>query len=387
MGIYDREYVRREEPRQYGGGARALGWSATTWLIVITVSVFVLDTFLPRQPVLLRTFVLAELPVAPAQIVHDFSSAVAGHQLRAADRPLLLPDGSPAPPVNEAERATLRPGAAYVAMRAGPQGPIVGWAEYTWMKFLEKYLHFSTERGFFQIEFWRLIGFQFLHFNLTHLLFNMIGLFFFGPLVERYLGSKRYVAFYLLCGIAGALMYVALNLGGVVAKLMLGAEVRIPGLLFNDVSTPLIGASAGVFGVLMAGAFLAPQATVLLFFILPMKLRTLAYGLVIFSIFALLRDSPNAGGEAGHLGGAIAGFYFIRRPRHLHGFFDFIGRADPTSHHYRDRRAQRGLLRRSRAQEADTREVDRILDKINRQGLQSLTDEEKRVLREASRER
>jgi membrane associated rhomboid family serine protease len=56
-------------------------------------------------------------------------------------------------------------------------------------------------RGF---EFWRFISFQFLHANLSHLLFNMIGLYFFGSIVEQYLGSKRYLAFYLLCGVAGA---------------------------------------------------------------------------------------------------------------------------------------------------------------------------------------
>ena len=64
-----------------------------------------------------------------------------------------------------------------------------------------------------------------------------------------------------------------------------------------------------------------------------------------------------------HLGGAIAGFYFIRHPHHLHGFFDFLGWADPTSHHYRHKGQERDSRRPPKT--ADRAEVDRILDKIS----------------------
>ncbi len=209
-------------------------------------------------------------------------------------------------------------------------------------------------------------------------------MFFFGPIVEHYLGSKRYLAFYLLCGIFGALMYLLLNVMGISATLALHEGVKIPGLLFTSLFTPLVGASAGIFGVLMAGAFLMPRAQVLLFFVLPMQLRTLAYVLVGVALFSLLTGGNNAGGEAGHLGGAIAGYYFIRRPHHLHGFFDFLGRVDPTSHHYRSSRAVARLHRSSGGGVARNEDIDRILDKINREGLHSLTDAEKSVLRQAS---
>jgi hypothetical protein len=86
----------------------------------------------------------------------------------------------------------------------------------------------------------------------------------------------------------------------------------------------------------------------------------------------------NAGGEAAHIGGAIAGFYFIRNPHHLHGMFDFMGQFDPTSRTAKARAA----VRRSGAQHT---EIDRILGKIRQSGLHSLTDDEKRTLREASR--
>ena len=132
---------------------------------------------------------------------------------------------------------------------------------------------------------------------------------------------------------------------------------------------------AGVFGVLMAGAYLAPDVRVLLFFIIPMRLAVLAWALVIISLLSVLWNLNNAGGEAAHLGGAAGGFYFIRRPQSLHGIFDFFGKVDPTSKHFAVRR---GVPTRSDP-------VDRILDKISRKGLRSLSAEEKRILEQASR--
>jgi len=262
-----------------------------------------------------------------------------------------------------------------------PGGQQIGVVEVQSMPLLQSFLHFSTIRGFFRMEVWRFIGFQFLHGTFPHILFNMIGLYFFGPLVESRLGSKRYLAFYLLCGIFGAVMFLLLNLGGFIVQTYFGSHVTVPALIFDSPYTPLIGASAGVFGVLMAGAYIVPNATVLLFFILPMRLATLAYALVAIALFTVIFGGHNAGGEAGHLGGAIAGFYFIRRPQHLHGFFDFIGWADPTSHHYQHKRQRAGPA----PPPAKRAEIDRILDKISDTGLHSLSEKEKRILREASK--
>ena len=233
---------------------------------------------------------------------------------------------------------------------------------------LRDWLYMSTDHAIWGLQYWRLIGFQFLHANFQHLLFNMIGLFFFGPLVEQYLGGKRFLAFYLLCGIFGAVLYLILNLGGYIF------DDSIPGLLFNDTKTPLVGASAGVFGILLAGAFLAPNVKVLVFFIIPMRLSTMAYLLVVVALFTVIFGKNNAGGEAAHLGGAAAGWYFIRHPHHLNGFFDFLGKADPTSDHFawRDKGASQG-------------DVDRILDKIHKKGLNSLSSKEKKILHDASR--
>ena len=74
----------------------------------------------------------------------------------------------------------------------------------------EMWGYFSVNTAVLHFQVWRFITFQFLHANFTHILFNMIALYFFGPLIETYLGSRRYLAFYLICGIAGPIMYMVL---------------------------------------------------------------------------------------------------------------------------------------------------------------------------------
>ena len=367
MGISDRDYIRRAPPPRGGYGRGGLSamrtWSVNTWLIEICIGVFMIDGFTPkRYPQMGEPILLDELSDAP-------DTAVVEGPADLTTIPLVGPDGT-----TRLTQIYARP------LVEHPGGQPIGYIRVQEMPTLRSWLHFSTRLGFLKIEFWRLIGFQFLHAHLPHLVFNMIALYFFGSMVERHLGSKRYLAFYLLCGIFGALLYVLLNLGGHFVSEASGTDVEIPGLLFNDTATPLIGASAGVFGVLMAGAYLAPRATVLLFFVLPMQLRTLAYALVALAFMSVLFGRSNAGGEAGHLGGAIAGAYFIRHPHHLHGFFDILGRFDPTSHHYRKKGRRVG----GPARAGDRDRVDRILEKINVSGLQSLSEKEKRILREAS---
>jgi hypothetical protein len=133
-----------------------------------------------------------------------------------------------------------------------------------------------------------------------------------------------------------------------------------------------------VFGVLVGGAFLAPNVKVLLFFVLPMRLATVAWVLIAISIGSIIIGTANAGGEAAHLGGALAGFGLIRHPNRLHRFFDWLGRFDPTSRHFR-----KSGPPKDRAPRDD--EVDRILAKISREGLGSLTKREKKILQQGSR--
>ena len=371
MGIHDRPYYRDgsgQPPRH----ALARGWSATVWIIVLCVGVFVVDGFLPK---------------GAEPIVTQLGEGVSAAEVRSLDRANLRLEVP-----QQVTRDAAVGSAGYLDPTSG-QVALVGEVEYRINHPLQRWGYFSTARAVYGtdpvlgttgLELWRFITFQFLHANQTHLLFNMLTLWFFGPMVERFLGVKRYVAFYLLCGVAGALCYLLLNGLAIGGQAAFGEAFRAPGLLFNDPTTPLVGASAGVFGVIMACAYLAPNAEVLLFFVIPMRLGTLAYGLLGFALLAVIFGWSNAGGEAAHIGGALAGWWLIRNPAHLHGFLDFVGQYDPTS---RVARARAGVRRTGGAPGRDpmAAEVNRILDKITAQGLHSLSEDEKRTLREASR--
>ncbi len=238
---------------------------------------------------------------------------------------------------------------------------------------LFQYGHFSTAEAIYGIEFWRFLSFQFLHANLMHLAFNMMGIWFLGRLVEDQLGPKKYLAFYLVCGIFGGVMYLVLNfLGSVVG-------INFPLLLPNDPATPLIGASAGVYGVVMACAYIAPNATIqLLFPPIPMKMKTFAYGFVALAFVLLLFGTRNAGGQAAHLGGAIAGFFFIRNTHLLIDFFDVLGDSRKPKQPKGPRRPRGGGGGVSKD------EVDAVLAKVQATGLGSLSDREREILRDAT---
>jgi len=298
--------------------------------------------------------------------------------------------------------------------RGGHAGTFAGLSATTWLivancvvfgavalglGFVYEFGFFSTWRLFGtapnasipNLEFWRLVTFQFLHANLIHLLFNMLGLHFFGRLVESHVGPKRYLAFYLTCGIFGGLCYLLLNLLGQAARSMGLPEVG--GLLFNDPRTPLVGASAGVFGIIMACAYIAPNSVVqLLIPPIPLRMKTFAYvflGLAAANL--LIFSGDNKGGDAAHVGGALAGYFFIRNIHLLRDFFDVFS----DSRKQAPKPAGRGFF--SRGGGARSRkvvaagppdaEIDRILEKVSTHGLHSLSEREKALLREASERR
>ena len=137
----------------------------------------------------------------------------------------------------------------------------------------------------------------------------------FGPMIESYLGRRRFLAFYLLCGASGAGMYMILWQLGILRGTV------IPGV--GDISpiVPLVGASAGIFGVLVAAAMVAPNATIMLLFPpIPMSLKTFAWVLIGIAVFTVFTSGHNAGGEAAHLGGAAMGAALMSNPRVLNIF-------------------------------------------------------------------
>lgn len=243
--------------------------------------------------------------------------------------------------------------------------------------FLQEEGAFSIQKALYHFQIWRFVTFQFLHANFGHLLANCIGLFFFGPHIERWMTSRAYLTFYLLCGVAGALFYTLLFF--------------LPGFLDGTVpETQMVGASAGLFGILAAFYFVAPNARVLLFFVIPMQMRTLSIVYFAYETAAVIFNWHNAGGSAGHLGGALFGLAVLKYPplKQVVVRLSQIGSDQPRRP--RGSRSERDatiVRETSRSPLELTQEVDRILDKISEEGIQSLTAKEKETLNRARRDR
>lgn len=369
MGFQDRDYLRTNASSFGGGGARR--FTANTLLILACVIVGMLDTVLPKQW------------VQTSQVQFVEGGEKIARELSASKEWIIAPAMDPNTKQSFGT-ALMVP----VQAKTGEVRPPVGTINYQFVSPLRKWLQFTTAQALIDItpqgvggfEFWRFIGFQFLHVGLMHLVLNMVGLWVFGPLVEERLGAKRYLAFYLFCGMMGAFLYLVLNAGGIGAQAVMGESVKIPGLLFTDPWTPLIGASAGVFGVIAAGAVFRPNETIVVLFVLPMRLATFAVLVIAFALYNMLSATQNAGGETAHIGGALAGWWLAKRPHLVNDFFSILGRGPRGSTQHL--RASRGSGTERVA--ASTVEVDRILDKVSAGGLQSLSAAEKDTLRRAS---
>lgn len=222
---------------------------------------------------------------------------------------------------------------------------------------------FSVANGLFGGRLWELLTFQFIHGGIGHLLANMIGLYVFGPWAERWWGSRRFIAFYLLCGMAGALFFSLLWWLG----------------MFPDVSayTPLVGASAGIYGILAGVAMIAPNLRVMLIFPpIELSMRQLALAVLGIAVLAVVTGfGGNAGGEAGHLGGAILGFLLVRNPHWL----AWAAGRDPEVEIIPPR-AFGGPRGGAQPDAALSAEIDRILEKISAQGIHSITPAERATL-------
>jgi membrane associated rhomboid family serine protease len=228
---------------------------------------------------------------------------------------------------------------------------------------------------------WQLFTFQFMHAGLLHILANCWAIYVFGRVIEETLGWKKFLILYLSSGVVGGICQV------------------LAALLWPDLfGGPVVGASAGVFGLVAAFAVLFPERELLLllFFVLPVRLRAKML-LMLSAVLALagIVFPINHVANAAHLGGMLAGVVFIRQFIQGRGWqWEFPSRR-ATLRERVSTRSGKGSFWRSAASPPDEdlstdefvkSEVDPILDKISRQGIQSLTAREREIL-EKARER
>ncbi len=199
---------------------------------------------------------------------------------------------------------------------------------------------------------WTIITYSFVHSGFLHLLFNMIGLYWFGKIFELFLMYRYTLRLYLIGAIAGGFAFIlSYNLLPALSK-----------------SAMLVGSSASVMAFLLAATTISPRYPLYLFLLGRVELRFVALVFIILDILFL--GFSNTGGHIAHLGGALAGFLFVKWLR------------KPSRKPYVPFRIKK---RKKPKRTPMDDEIDRILDKIRQEGLSSLTEEERKLLDEYSR--
>ncbi len=245
------------------------------------------------------------------------------------------------------------------------------------------------------LEPWQLVTYSFMHTGLLHIGINMLLLFWVGREFERMHGSQQFWTVYLTTAVGGALICLLLS----------PIAPSIAGGMSGGRSIPVLGASASVLGVLTTVAILYPYKQIRLLFFGIVPLLWVVVGFLVIDSLMALRPGGNTA-VAAHWGGALTGFLYARHQQGTLGVLSGIGSLFGGGS---SRRSSPGLLRRIRSwfrpsKQTDeppserpggsngapnppsdrTKEVDRILDKISEKGYESLSDEEKRILYEAS---
>ncbi len=245
---------------------------------------------------------------------------------------------------------------------------------------------FIPVEAFFHGQVWRFVTYMFLHGGITHILFNMVGLWMFGTQIESHWGRGPFLLYYLVCGLGGAFMYGIFKLFGI------------------ESAMPMVGASGAVYGILLAYGMMFPDSVILVMMILPMKAK---YAVVLFGLIEMLSSitgTSSGVAHVAHLGGMGAGFIFLKLT--IPSLRAGTGLGNPWRR-WRGKRRLKVVRTEPRAggstggnaggssaagrpaagpqTSVDRAQVDAILDKISREGLQSLTAQEQEILRRAGR--
>lgn len=217
---------------------------------------------------------------------------------------------------------------------------------------------------------WQPFSYLFVHGGLMHLLFNLFALWMFGLPVESQWGDWEFVKFFFICGLGAAAAQMALD---------------------PHSMTPIIGCSGPVYGLLVAFAMLYPDAVVYLYFFIPIKASHMAILFGLIEFFAGTAGATPGVARFAHLGGMVTGYVYIRWwwviKVKARGLWRKVTAqavaAAPRVARRPTAQAEPQPTPEERAQ-AQMAEVDRILDKILVSGLDSLTDEEKAIMRKYS---
>ena len=204
---------------------------------------------------------------------------------------------------------------------------------------------------------WQVVTYLFLHGCFFHLFFNMFALWMFGSELEWNWGSRFFLKFYFLTGIGAGIITVLFS--------------KMPGI-------PTIGASGAVFAVLMAFALTYPNRLIFLSFLFPVKAKYLMMIFFFIEFISGFRYVIDGIGHLTHLGGMLIAYFYLRSGKVRQSLAGGLERR-------KRKRGIRVVKRRNDEQDRLKREVDRVLDKISKEGMENLTEEEWDILQRASR--
>lgn len=150
---------------------------------------------------------------------------------------------------------------------------------------------------------WQIITHMFMHGDLMHILFNMFGLWMFGSIIEQRMGSKRFLQFYILCGLGAALCH----------QIVQYIEFHHMGVGPELFGVPTVGASGAIMGVFFAFGYLFPNAILHLYFAIPVKAKYAIAGFAAIDLFGGISNQPGDNiAHFAHLGGMLAAFIIFK---------------------------------------------------------------------------
>ena len=265
-------------------------------------------------------------------------------------------------------------------------------------------LHFFMASDFRVYQF---LTYMFLHGSFTHILFNMFALWMFGAVIERVWGPKKFLFYYIVCGVGAGIVQELVQYGSYMAQglaayqyvNMGGAQISMDSYI-NMWTT--IGASGAVYGILLAFGMIFPNERLFIIpFPFPIKAKWLIVGYIAIEMFSAMSGPGDGVAHMAHLGGMLFGFLLIRYWRKHPDSSQRFGRSygqeffDNLRRKYEERQRSQHMhaeqtrweeQRRETDEEYNERqrknqeEVDAILDKIRKSGYDSLTKEEKQKL-------
>ena len=271
-------------------------------------------------------------------------------------------------------------------------------------------LHFFLASDF---HFYQFFTYMFLHGGFTHIFFNMFALWMFGAVIERVWGPKKFIFYYICCGIGAGIVqelvqYVNYSIEGIAAYQYVNAGgVQMTTDAYINLWTT-IGASGAVYAILLAFGMIFPNERLFIIpFPFPIKAKWLVAGYIVIELVSAMSGPGDGVAHMAHLGGMLFGFLLIRywqkhpdssqrfgRSRGQEFFESMKRRYDQRQQDQRNNRmrAEETQRRRETDEEYNARkrqnqeEIDAILDKIRKSGYDSLTKEEKKKLFDQSRE-